>query len=99
MGFDASGMAGGAGHLEDNDGHIQGPKRYPSWAPELESMAMGVRGEGHILRDGPILRELEGMPSHYIRCPSNDKKRYRSAETEAASQTRRHLRYTGAKFH
>ena len=47
------------GHSGDNNMHIQGPKFYPSWAPELGSRARDGE-ERLILRGAPLVRGSEG---------------------------------------
>ena len=41
------------------EGHIQEPKCYPSWAPELARRSR-TGGDNHVSRDVPLLREIEG---------------------------------------
>ena len=81
-------LARETGHISDDGGHIQGLKCFPSWAPELGSRATGGRGDDPILRDAPLVREMQGKPPH---CASTGKKRPRDSNSDGARYSRRHL--------
>ena len=64
----------GAGPAE---GHIQEPKFYPSWAPEL-FRRNDARGSTHVSRGAPLLREIEGKSAILRDAARKSKKRHRA---------------------
>ena len=78
------------GYSETAVAHVQGPKRYPSWAPELGNRAMGECGQRNIFTDSPLVRELDD--NHPVASETRVKiKRYRASEAEPDNSACRKL--------
>ena len=61
------------------EGHIQDPKFYPSWAPEL-SRRNKTGGDNPVSKDVPLIRELEGKSAILRAGAQKSKKRPRAID-------------------